>query len=64
MSDVGKKIWNRDKSESGIVTCVSERHCAVCGRHSCDIVLWPDGKRTKPCTAGIEVLPNGDLHIE
>lgn len=64
MSDVGKKIWTRDKSECGTVTAESQRYCAACGMtHSCNIVLWPDGKKTKPCTKGIECLPNGDLHI-
>ena len=64
MSDVGKKIWSRDKSECGIVTAESQQYCAACGMtHSCDIVLWPDGKRTKPCTKGIECLSNGELQI-
>lgn len=63
-ADVGKKIWTRDHSEYGIVQKESHRYCAACGfTHSCYIVKWNDGTITKPCTKGVEVLPNGDLHI-
>lgn len=63
MSDVGKRIWNRGHTEYGIVTKESERYCAACGRHSCLIVKWEDGIRTKPCTAGVKNLSNGELEI-
>ena len=63
-SDVGKTIWSRGHEEKGIVTKESERYCALCGWHSCLIVKWEDGKRTKPCTAGIKHLENGDLEIK
>lgn len=64
MSDVTKYIWDRNLEMKGIITKESKRHCAVCGRHSCYIVLWDDGTRTKPCTAGVSYLPNGDLIID
>ena len=54
MSDIGKIIWSREHKERGVVTNESERYCAVCGRHSCLIVKWDDGTKTKPCTAGIK----------
>lgn len=63
MSDIGKTIWSREHKEKGIVVNESERYCAVCGRHSCYIVKWEDGKKTKPCTHGIKRLSNGDLEI-
>lgn len=63
MSDIGRTIWSREHKEKGIVVNESERYCAVCGRHSCLIVEWEDGKRTKPCTHGIKCLSNGDLEI-
>ena len=63
MSDVGKIIWSREHKEKGIVVNESERYCAVCGRHSCLIVEWKDGKKTKPCTHGVKYLSNGDLEI-
>lgn len=63
MSDIGKVIWSRGHECRGIVIKESERYCAVCGWHSCLIVKW-DGKNvTKPCTAGIKCLPNGELEI-
>lgn len=64
MSDVTKYIWDRNLEMKGIITKESERYCSICGRHSCYIVLWDDGTRTKPCTAGVSYLPNGDLIID
>lgn len=64
MSDVGKIIWSKKHKEKGIVTKESERYCAVCGRASCLIVKWNDGKITKPCVHGIKILSNGDLEIQ
>lgn len=64
MSDIGKIIWSRGHKERGVVTNESERYCAVCGRHSCLIVKWDDGTKTKPCTAGVKCLSNGELEIE
>lgn len=60
---VGKKIWNRDHTESGTVTNKSSRYCAVCGHTSCLIVLWNNNKKTKPCLGGIKILPNKELQI-
>ena len=63
-NDVGRLIWARDRSEAGTVTALSRRYCAACQREcSCYIVLWPGGNKTKPCTKGVEVCQNGDLHI-
>lgn len=63
MNNVGKIIWIKGHTDKGIVRKESERYCAACGRHSCLIVDWDDGKMTKPCTAGVKCLPNGDLEI-
>lgn len=64
MNNMGKRIWSSDQSESGIITNKSSRYCAGCMKHhSCYIVKWSDGKYTKPCTAAISTLPNGDLKI-
>ena len=60
----GAKIYARGKTMAGTVRCVSYRHCAACGQHSCYIVDWPDGHMTKPCTAGVKTNPDGTLEIE
>ena len=55
---IGKTMLSRDGSEKGIVTGVSSRHCAACGcNYPCFLVTWPDGKKTKPCTAGVKYAP-------
>ena len=60
----GRRIWSRGKTISGIVKAESRRYCGACMRvHACYVVLWDDGSTTKPCTAGVEFLDNGDLHI-
>ncbi len=60
----GRRIWNRDKAISGIIQAKTRRYCAACQRvHDSYIVLWDNGMKTKPCTAGVEFLENGDLHI-
>ena len=63
MSDVEKNIWDRNHTVKGIVIKESERYCTVCGRHSCYIVKWEDGQKTKPCTCGVKLLEDGDLQI-
>jgi hypothetical protein len=64
MSDIGKIIWNRDRTEKGIVTNISSRYCACCGQHECLIVKWDDGTKTKPCTKGIKSINTNELQIE
>ena len=64
MNDIGKTVWSMGHKEKGIVKNESERYCAVCGRHSCYVVKWSDGKTTKPCTHGVKLLPNNELEIE
>ena len=60
----GRRIWDREQKECGTVRATGMRFCAGCQRvHPYYLVRWPKGNRTKPCTAGIEMLPNGDLHI-
>jgi hypothetical protein len=63
MNEVGKIMWSRGRTEQGIVTKVSSRHCACCGHNKCYIVRWPDGHITKPCAAAVKVVGN-DLEIE
>ena len=63
MNRIGKTIWSRGHTEKGTVINESERYCAVCGRSSCLIVKWNDGKKTKPCIHGIKCLSNGDMEI-
>lgn len=62
-NDVGKVIWSRGRKVKGMVTAVSERYCTVCGRHTCYIVRWDDGTKTKPCTAGVREVGT-ELEIE
>ena len=63
-ADIGETIRSRDGSISGKITGVSERYCAACQVvHSCYLVKWEDGKRTKPCTKGVKTLSNGELQI-
>lgn len=60
----GRRIWNRDYTEQGKITVRGRRYCAACQRvHDCYVVKWPNGKSTKPCAAGVELLPNGTMHI-
>jgi len=60
----GTKIWNRGHTECGTVQYVSSRYCAACNMvHRCVIVKWPNGKTTKPCTAGLR-HSNGSIEIE
>lgn len=67
---VGKKVFPRKmihdkkgrlkfpKQEPGVV--VGTRHCQLEGcRGLCLIVRWPSGKRTMPCTKGMEEKRNG-----
>ena len=59
-----KIIWNKNHDVQGIVLNKSTRYCAACGRnHTYLFVEWENGKRTKPCTAGIRQLFNGELQI-
>lgn len=60
---VGRKLWDANHNEHGTVKSISSRFCAVCGQHDCFVVEWPDGKVTKPCTAGVKMLADGDLQI-
>ena len=64
LPEIGRRIWSRDMKESGRVTSKSRRYCAACQRvHPYYHVRWEKGNYTKPCTAGIEPLPNGDFKI-
>ena len=59
-----KIIWNMGHNTKGIVTNESVRYCAACGRdHACLLVEWDDGRKSKPCTAGIKILSNDELQI-
>lgn len=49
----GAKVWNFDKSQQGVV--VGTRDCALEGCRGIRLITkWPDGKRTMPCTRGME----------
>ncbi len=61
--EVGKRLWNRAKTEYGIIKSITYRRCACCGYGEAYLVEWPDGKRTKPCAKGIGCLENGDFFI-
>lgn len=61
-SMIGRKVLSRDGSEVGTVKYVSARYCAVCGRASCLVVEWSDGRITKPCLHGLKE-ENGVLKI-
>ena len=55
---IGKTILSRGGKHKGTVTGVSSRYCKACGmNHPCFLVTWEDGKKTKPCTAGVEYAP-------
>lgn len=54
--DIGKTLWSRNKTSKGRIVGVSNRYCAGCqGMHSCYIVQWENGLKTKPCTNGVSV---------
>lgn len=62
--DIGKTFLSSDGKIKGVVKTISERYCAACQcTHTCYIVDWEDGVRTKPCTAGVRVNPGGTLQI-
>jgi len=63
MNELPKYCWF--KKERGVVLSVSEnRHCGVEGcRGRTLIVKWPDGKRSFPCTRGLDITPKGDYRI-
>lgn len=57
-------MLNRTGDTASAITGMSARYCAVCQRkHSCYIVRWPDGKITKPCTAGVRHNASDILQI-
>lgn len=64
MSNTGKIIWDRTHTHKGVIIKESERYCIVCGRHSCYIVEWDDGMRTKPCTNGVYTLQDDEFQIK
>lgn len=60
----GRRIWSRENEIHGTVLRKSRRYCAACQRvHDSYDVQWANGMKTKSCTAGVEVLDSGDLHI-
>ena len=65
MRDVGKKIYSRGRTETGVITGYVYRWCAGCGkvmpRYS---VKWGDGRRTYPCPAGCKDVDENTIEIE
>lgn len=58
------ELLSRTGDMTGKILHRSHRYCATCqSNHSCYVVRWPDGKITKPCTAGCKVNANGMLQI-
>lgn len=61
---IGKTIYNRDRTNVGVIKGLSYRYCAACGKnHMCLLVKWNDGKTTKPCSKGIAYIDDGNLII-
>lgn len=58
-------IMDRSGQVAGTVISQSSRYCAACQKeHACYIVKWPDGKTSKPCTAGLFRNAFGMLQIK
>lgn len=64
MSWKGKKIYNQAGTEFGIAT----GHTKSCMMESCRgvrvLVRWSDGKRTWPCSAGLQPFKDGEKIIQ
>lgn len=64
VKEIGATIWNRDHTVAGTVFSKHRRWCGACQTVTpCYSVRWPDGRLTRPCVAGIEMLESGDYHI-
>lgn len=63
--EMKEMLLSRSGEKAGIILEQSSRYCTACQRtNSCYIVYWPDGKVTKPCTAGVYRNENGILQIK
>lgn len=61
---IGRPFLSRDGKIKGKVKSCSSRYCAACGYVApCFVVEWEDGKRTKPCIAGVRIKGDEPLQI-
>lgn len=52
----GDIVVSADGSEEGCVVSIQHRYCAACQMmQDCALVSWPDGKKTRPCKAGLRL---------
>ncbi len=63
MKESPQQVYNREGSEYGLTTG-AEYPCRLEGCRGWRLgVLWPDGRRTYPCTRGLFVRPDGNLQL-
>jgi len=59
----GKKVISRDGKDIGTATGATYK-CTMEGCTGMRIsTRWPDGKNTRPCSKGMESLPDGSYRL-
>ena len=62
---VGERIWNKEHTNSGIITKESRAYCPICKTtHPCYIVKWDNGKTTKPRQSMVMRNIEGILEVQ